>query len=195
MSSNASRNHSEGKPFIIVATEIWHGNRRRQFRVAKPNVGNVYAHWLDDIENNYRRCSEAEAKQLWDWWFKYSVSGCFHGRNCKARAAGLVCSTGVRQKTEALVVGAVLPVWSFIQQVIQSKKKPLRVVRCTTDDGQTFVGLHVEDEDTLERIVGAVEAFDAGAMDSDDDAGAGAGGIKPEYGVKAEEYEEYEDDM
>jgi hypothetical protein len=48
----------------------------------------------------------------------------------------------------------------------------LRVVRATADDGQTFVGLHVEDDETLERIVGAVEAFDAGAIDSDDEAGA-----------------------
>jgi hypothetical protein len=176
ISSNGARNGPEGKPFIILATQIWTGSRRASFRVAKPNIGNVHGHWLDDIESNYRRCSEAEAKALWGWWFNYSFKKCSHGDNCKARKDGFVCTHGVRRKTEALVVGAVLPVWSFIQQVIKAKTKALRVVRATADDGQTFVGLHVEDDDTLERIVGAVEAYDAGAMDSDDEAGAAGGG-------------------
>ena len=191
LSSNPARNHPEGKPFIVVATEIWAGTGRRQFRVAKPNIGNVYSHWIDDLEDNYRRCSEAEAKAVWDWWYEYAESGCSHGRGCKARKAGHICTTGMRHSTEALVVGAVLPVWSFVQKVVKGNKKPLRVVRVTTDDDETFVGLHVENEDQLERIIGAVNALDAGAADSDDEmhyepGAAGGAGFEDDY--------EYEDE-
>ena len=189
VTTNPARNHPEGKPFIVVATEIWSGTRRRQFRVAKPHIGNVVSQWLDDLEDNYRRCSEAEAKTVWDWYYKYAENGCAHGRGCRTRKAGLICTNGLRRSTEALVVGAVLPVWSFVQQVVRSNKKPLRVVRVTTDDNQTFVGLHVENDEQLDKIIGAVQALDAGVADSDDEAGyeAGAAG--------GAGFDDYEDDM
>jgi hypothetical protein len=69
-------------------------------------------------------------------------------------------------------------VWKYIESVSKSRKD-LRVVRCTTDDGSTFVGLHVETEHALQRIVGAVQALDAAAYmmdDSDDGMGGGGGG-------------------
>jgi hypothetical protein len=54
----------------------------------------------------------------------------------------------------------------------------------------------VEDDETLERIVGAVEAFDAGAMDSDDEAGAAGGGAAGGGAAGGGAYfdEEYEDE-
>ena len=130
--------------------------------------------------------TRAQAKPLWDFWFGRSLNTCSHGENCAARARGFPCSTGMRRSTEALIVGAVLPIWRcaplpraaaaaarvradkpgvaphcrFVEQVRKSKRD-LRVVRCTTDCGSTFVGLHVEDDDQLQRIVGAVQALDA----------------------------------
>jgi hypothetical protein len=100
---------------------------------------------------------------------------CSHGEKCPQ---GKECTVGMRRNTEALITGAVLPVWKFIEEV-RKGREDMRVVRCTTDDGQTFVGLHVESESALSRIVGAVEALDAGAYMSDDEAG-GAGGFEDE---------------
>ena len=72
-----------------------------------------------------------------------------------------------------------------MQLLIPGARKELRVVRAVTDDGQTFVGLHVPSEEQLEAIVGAVEALDAGAYVSDEDA------AMPAADEEEEEEEEY----
>jgi hypothetical protein len=58
------------------------------FRVCKPNIGNAPGQWLDDLRDNYRKISEAEAKPLWDFWWLFSLTSCSHGAKCSARAAG-----------------------------------------------------------------------------------------------------------
>ena len=48
----------------------------------------------------------------------------------------------------------------------------MRVVRCSTDSGHTFVGLHLKSDTQMRKLIGAVEAADAApAMfaDADDD--------------------------
>lgn len=49
------------------------------------------------------------------------------------------------------------------------------MVRTVTDDGEMFVGLHLESADHMARICSAVEAADAaGAMFAEEDAAAAA---------------------
>ena len=89
-----------------------------------------------------------------------------HGTRCKSRAAGHACAVGQRREFAHLLVGAVLPVWKLVTQV---SSKAMRVVRCTTDAAETFVGLHLESEEAMQRVVGTVEAVDAAGDDSVED--------------------------
>ncbi len=81
----------------------------------------------------------------------------------------------MRRSEQALITGAVLPVWRFVENIKRDAKNPLRVVRAVTDGGQTFVGLHIESEKLLNKIVGAVQALDAGEAyeESEDEPMAG----------------------
>jgi hypothetical protein len=172
-------------PFILLATEIWTGitpgrnsNRQRHFRVCRPNLGYVTPSSLLDLQRNYEQISEETAKGLWNFWHGHLLAHCVHGVNCKARIAGRTCIAGCRKQDEHMIVGAVLPVWRIVTQVCS---KAMRVVRTQTDDGQTFVGLHLESEEALSRLVGTVEASDAIERELARGAGAAAALSDEEY--------------
>ena len=69
----------------------------------------------------------------------------------------------------------VLPIWQFVASAAsrREKDKGMRVVRATTDDGVTHVGLHVPRVAEMDRIIGAVQALDGAAGMSDDEEGGG----------------------
>jgi hypothetical protein len=114
-------------------------------------------------------------------------SACRHGVACKARRAGRPCSVGMRRSQEALITGAVLPVWACVQaardtSAAAKNSRDLHVVRCTTDDGHSFLGVHVKKASSLRKIVKAVRAL-----------GGAAGGEDADMS-EAEEEEEEEDE-
>ena len=37
---------------------------------------------FEEIRTKYRRIEEAQAKELWDFWFSYTEANCYHGDNC-----------------------------------------------------------------------------------------------------------------
>ena len=175
-----------GKPHVGLFTEIWtgatstaHTRVRKCYKFVKPNIGLQVARWADDIENNYEKISEAEAKKLWSFWFDYYATHCGHGDKCSRRRDGYDCSYGTRTSKERLVIGACLPVWALVCDCVKVTSKhdseeagDMRVVRCSTDSGHTFVGLHLKSDTQMRKLIGAVEAADAApAMfaDADDD--------------------------
>ena len=134
-------------------------------------MGYVVPSWLDELKSNYEKIGEAEAKAIWSFWHTRSLTVCTHGPNCSARQRGFTCSAGMRKSEEHLIIGAVLPVWNLVTQVV--KDKQMRVVRTTTDNGEVYVGLHLESENAFSNVVGAIEGLDAAAYVSDEDGAAG----------------------
>lgn len=197
------------KPLVVLAVEVWTGNvatahtrLRRAFRIcrvrplrrtallrrtrthaplldAQPNVGYVTPSWLDELKNNYVKIGEDEAKAIWSFWHTRSLTVCTHGPKCSARQHGFTCSAGMRKSEEHLIIGAVLPVWNLVTQVV--KDKQMRVVRTTTDNGEVYVGLHLESEKAFSNVVGAIEGLDAAAYVSDE---GGAAGMEEDEGAE-----------
>ena len=160
-------------PFIVLATEIWTGatgarinRQQRFFRICRPNNGYVVPSSLLDLQQNYEAISQETAAPLWAFWHRHMLTSCIHGPQCKTRLSGRTCIAGSRKQDEHMIVGAVLPVWRLVSQVCT---KAMRVVRTVTDEGETFVGLHLESADAMARIVGAVEAQDAAEHFSDEE--------------------------
>jgi len=191
VSTTFSNYAQTGRPLVIMTTEVWRAGNSggRLFRITRPNLGTSGApQWLDNIKDNYRKATEAEVRPLWDFWYDFYTTRCTHGDRCAQRKNGFECTVGMRKTVENMITGAVLPVWRCVNEVHRKENK-MRVVRVTTADetqpdgtivpGQTFVGLHVESEQHLAKILGAVEGLDAAplalaAMDSEDEFGGAA---------------------
>jgi len=170
-----------GRPRIILATEIYsqfRSSRDRRMRFCTPTQGWQPGHMrLDRLSWEWKAISAKEAEPLWTFWYEFSRTTCWHGGAANGCQLGGECKVGLRHSDLHIIFGAVLPVWAVVSAAFRGRKDAMRVVRTTVDDGQLFVGLDLgEDEKVMQRICGAIEAFDAApdAFDADDLAAAAA---------------------
>ena len=164
-------------------------NHVNTFKVYRPATGLGTVTQLSDFTamGRFQKVDPELANKGWSRVYKDALTFCSHGPNCKD---GRRCLVGRRNQEEHIVTGAVLPFWTFLQQVVgytynaQDKRvSKMQIVRVRYLDANgkeaRAVGIRIATAAQVDKLKQLIQTSTTGDSASAGPGAAASADVKP----------------